>query len=190
MRLSVEGRIDRAPGVVFGFVARDHWRNHPRWDPNIVEIIPLESGPIRAGSRARVRRRRGSGDELLEVLEFEPESRWVSQSQIGPFFLVMTALIEPAEEAVSRLTLIADTRARGAVRYLLPVLAPLFRRQMRRSLRRIKELVEKEDTKDPLSDDKLADLLKERDGITIARRTITKYRKALNIASSNQRRVF
>lgn len=55
---------------------------------------------------------------------------------------------------------------------------------------RIKELVEKEDTKDPLSDDKLADLLKEQHGITIARRTITKYRKALNIASSNQRRVF
>jgi len=55
---------------------------------------------------------------------------------------------------------------------------------------RIKELVEKEDTKDPLSDDKLADLLKEKDGITIARRTITKYRKALGIASSNQRRVF
>ena len=55
---------------------------------------------------------------------------------------------------------------------------------------RIKELVEKEDTKDPLSDDKLAELLKEKDGITIARRTITKYRKALGIPSSNQRKVF
>lgn len=55
---------------------------------------------------------------------------------------------------------------------------------------RIKELVEKEDPKDPYSDDALAELLKERDGIGIARRTITKYRKALGIASSNQRRVF
>jgi RNA polymerase sigma-54 factor len=55
---------------------------------------------------------------------------------------------------------------------------------------RIKELVEKEDPKDPYSDDALAELLKERAGITIARRTITKYRKALGIASSNQRRVF
>jgi RNA polymerase sigma-54 factor len=55
---------------------------------------------------------------------------------------------------------------------------------------RIKELVEKEDSSDPLSDDKLAALLEERDGISIARRTITKYRKALGIASSNQRRVF
>ncbi len=55
---------------------------------------------------------------------------------------------------------------------------------------RIKEFVEKEDPKNPYSDDALAELLKERAGITIARRTITKYRKALSIASSNQRRVF
>ncbi len=55
---------------------------------------------------------------------------------------------------------------------------------------RIKELVEKEDTKEPYSDDALAELLKQREGISIARRTITKYRKALGIASSNQRRVF
>lgn len=55
---------------------------------------------------------------------------------------------------------------------------------------RIKELVEKEDTKDPLSDDKLAELLEAKEGIKIARRTITKYRKALGIASSTQRKVF
>ena len=55
---------------------------------------------------------------------------------------------------------------------------------------RIKELVEKEDTKEPLSDDKLAELLEEKHGIKIARRTITKYRKALGIAASTQRKVF
>ena len=55
---------------------------------------------------------------------------------------------------------------------------------------RIKELVEGEDTSAPLSDDRLAELLRERDGIKIARRTITKYRKALSIPASNQRRKF
>ena len=56
----------------------------------------------------------------------------------------MTALIEPAEDAASRLTLIADTRAQGAIRYLLPALAVAFRRQMRASLKRIKEMAETE----------------------------------------------
>jgi RNA polymerase sigma-54 factor len=55
---------------------------------------------------------------------------------------------------------------------------------------RIEEFVAKEDPQAPLSDDRLADLLRERDGISIARRTITKYRKALAIPSSSQRRKY
>jgi RNA polymerase sigma-54 factor len=55
---------------------------------------------------------------------------------------------------------------------------------------RIKEIVEAEDGQNPLSDDQLAHALAERDGIKIARRTVTKYRKALDIPSSSQRRQF
>ena len=55
---------------------------------------------------------------------------------------------------------------------------------------RIKELIQKEDPTTPLSDDRIAELLREKDGIKIARRTITKYRKALQIPSSSQRRTF
>ena len=144
MRLRVERTVERAPAVVFDFIARDHWRNHPRWDPNIIAITPLEDSPIRTGSRAHVRRKRSSREELLEVLEFEPHARWVSRNQIGPFTLTMTALVEPEDESASTLTLISDTQARGVLRFLLPLLAPLFRRQMRASLRRIEELVESE----------------------------------------------
>jgi hypothetical protein len=60
MRLRVEITIERPPGVVFDFIARDHWRNHPRADPNILEMTPLEPGPIGSGA-ARVRRTRGVG---------------------------------------------------------------------------------------------------------------------------------
>jgi RNA polymerase sigma-54 factor len=55
---------------------------------------------------------------------------------------------------------------------------------------RLKELVGEEDPSDPLSDDRLAECLYERDGIRLARRTITKYRKVMAISSSNQRRVY
>ena len=55
---------------------------------------------------------------------------------------------------------------------------------------RIKELIDQEDTKAPLSDDRLAEILLEKEGIKIARRTITKYRKALAIPASSQRRQF
>ncbi|QDU84938.1 RNA polymerase sigma-54 factor [Planctomycetes bacterium Pla163] len=55
---------------------------------------------------------------------------------------------------------------------------------------RLKELVEQEDPTEPLSDDQLAALLLERHGVKIARRTVTKYRKALDLPSSSQRKRF
>jgi RNA polymerase sigma-54 factor len=55
---------------------------------------------------------------------------------------------------------------------------------------RIADLVSGEDADHPLSDDELANLLEEKDHVRIARRTVTKYRKALSIPSSNQRRKF
>jgi RNA polymerase sigma-54 factor len=50
----------------------------------------------------------------------------------------------------------------------------------------IKRLIDQEDPRRPLSDAKLADDLKGA-GITVARRTVAKYREAMNIPSSNER---
>ena len=55
---------------------------------------------------------------------------------------------------------------------------------------RIAELVDQEDPKSPLSDEELAARLAELDNVKIARRTVTKYRKALSIPTSSQRRQF
>ena len=54
---------------------------------------------------------------------------------------------------------------------------------------KIKDLVAKEDTKNPLSDQKIVDLLK-LDGIQIARRTVAKYRDMLKILPSSQRKKY
>ncbi len=51
----------------------------------------------------------------------------------------------------------------------------------------ISELVQKEDKNHPYTDDELASLLKEKNNIKIARRTIAKYRDILNIRSSRER---
>lgn len=51
----------------------------------------------------------------------------------------------------------------------------------------IRELIANEDSKKPLSDQKLVDILKEK-GVNVARRTVTKYRKNMKILSSNLRK--
>ncbi len=51
----------------------------------------------------------------------------------------------------------------------------------------IKQLIDKENSKNPLSDSTLSQLLKEQ-GINVARRTVAKYREAMLIPSSHERR--
>lgn len=54
---------------------------------------------------------------------------------------------------------------------------------------KIKSLITSEDTKNPFSDQQIADMLKE-DNINIARRTVAKYREALGVLPSSKRKKF
>jgi RNA polymerase sigma-54 factor len=52
---------------------------------------------------------------------------------------------------------------------------------------KLQEIIDREDKRNPLSDDELVEHLG-RAGLSVARRTVTKYRKAMDIPSSRQRR--
>ena len=52
---------------------------------------------------------------------------------------------------------------------------------------KIKKLIKDEDCAAPLSDSRLAELLSG-EGIPVARRTVAKYREAMGIASSSERK--
>lgn len=54
---------------------------------------------------------------------------------------------------------------------------------------KVKEIIDGEDKSHPLSDQEIVEKLK-KEGLDIARRTVTKYRKALKVPSSRQRRVY
>ena len=53
---------------------------------------------------------------------------------------------------------------------------------------RIRKIIEGEDQRRPLSDSKIMNIL-QKEGLTLARRTIAKYREELKIPTSNQRKV-
>jgi RNA polymerase sigma-54 factor len=52
---------------------------------------------------------------------------------------------------------------------------------------KIRKLIRDEETDDPLSDSRIAELLS-KEGIPVARRTVAKYREAMNLAPSNERK--
>jgi len=53
----------------------------------------------------------------------------------------------------------------------------------------VRKIVDEEDKRKPLSDQKIADMLKEQ-GLNIARRTVTKYREAMHIPSTTMRKAY
>ncbi|MBG0789570.1 MAG: RNA polymerase factor sigma-54 [Desulfovibrionaceae bacterium] len=54
----------------------------------------------------------------------------------------------------------------------------------------IKQMIADEDTKKPLSDERIGEILKERLEVNIARRTVAKYRSAMGIPSSSKRKQY
>jgi RNA polymerase sigma-54 factor len=58
-----------------------------------------------------------------------------------------------------------------------------------RALDKIRRIIEAETDRTPLSDQKIADMLK-KDGLNIARRTVAKYREQLNILPARMRKQY
>jgi hypothetical protein len=73
MQFETSQVIDRPIDRVFQFVAVEHVRNHPRWDPDI-ELWLDSDAPIGVGTIIH-RRNKRSGTPVegtMEVVEFEP----------------------------------------------------------------------------------------------------------------------
>jgi Polyketide cyclase / dehydrase and lipid transport len=73
VQLQVSQVIDRPVAKVFHFLAHEHVRNHPRWDPDM-ELEQISEGPTGVGTLIR-RRNSHSGTPVegtMEVVEYEP----------------------------------------------------------------------------------------------------------------------
>jgi hypothetical protein len=144
VRLSASQVIQRPPTEVFRFVATEHFQNHPTWDPAVTSITQTSPGPMGVGTTARlVRTDRGRRvEDSMEVTEYQPVRSLTEVSRFGPFTLHARATLAPVAPSSTRLELVIDTRARGVIRLLLPLMKGTFRKTMARSLRIIKQQVE------------------------------------------------
>ncbi len=128
--------IERPPADVFRFVATDHVKNHPRWDPQIT-LAQETSGPMGVGTR--IHRSRAGGDARvegeMEITEFEPDRVMGAVIRDGPMEIRSWMTVEPEGEVASRLTITVESDD-------APV--QMMEEPIRGSLRRIKEMVEAE----------------------------------------------
>ena len=143
--ISVERVIARPPHTVFDFVAAHHFQNHPKWDPDVLEMTQTSPGGVRTGTTARVVRRQGGNrvEGTATVTEYEPDRSAAWDVRFGRFILNQRAELIPEQGgAATRLRLVIETRASGSMRLLVPLLRGRFRRTMEHSLAVIANLLE------------------------------------------------
>ena len=143
--VTVDTIVDRPPTEVFRFVATDHFENHPRWDPDVIEMHQTSPGPVRVGTTASVVRRQGRGrlEGAVTVVAYDPDRVAAWDVSFGRFRLLQRSEFAAENDGTAtRLRLTIETRASGPMRLLVPLLRTRFRRTMNTSLNAIRELVE------------------------------------------------
>lgn len=144
MKISADVVIDKGADEVFDFVATNHHSNHPRWDPMVVSIEPIEAGAAGLGSGFRMTRRLMGREEqhVFRFTEWEAGRAMSYAEESGPMSFVARSRLEPMTEGRTRLVLDAEAHPKGLKALLAPALRPLFTRQINGNLATIKSLVE------------------------------------------------
>jgi hypothetical protein len=138
VRMEVSQEIDRPVPVVCKFYAKDHVRNHPRWDPDI-ELWRDSDEPIGLGTIIQ-RRNSRSGTPVegtMEVVEYEPNQAFGVVILDGPMEIRGRTTFEEVSKGRTRLTVMAEMPIDKSMKERISGL-------MQRSVRNIKEFVEAE----------------------------------------------
>jgi carbon monoxide dehydrogenase subunit G len=138
--------IERPPAEVFAFLADP--ANLPRWQPAVVEVSADPPGAFAPGSRLTERRTflGNSVRSTLEVTALEPDRRLDLTTVEGPVRFRVSHRLESSGDG-TRLTLVGEGGPGGALRLAGPLLRRAVNRQARDDLRRLKRLLESDQSR-------------------------------------------
>jgi carbon monoxide dehydrogenase subunit G len=134
--------INRPPAEVFRFIAVNHARNHPRWDPGILNFRQSDSGAVGRGTSFTFERKMmGRMTPFqLQVTEFEPDRRFAFQ-MTGGFKGNVTMQIDPAGTG-SRLDLRGRFAMPGLARLFEPMMKGNMSSEIRKANDRVRQMIE------------------------------------------------
>jgi carbon monoxide dehydrogenase subunit G len=134
--------INRQASAVFAFVSDQ--TNAPRWQRGLEEVHRLTDGPIGVGTRYRFVRtlmgRRMSGENEYTRYDLDRSTAFTATS--GGWPLQASYLVEPVGEGRTRLTSSLELHPAGPFRLLERLLATTLRRDVKRNLASLKDLLE------------------------------------------------
>ena len=134
--------IDRPIETVFAYAA--DYRNDPQWRSEVSEMRYVSDGPVGVGTReietAVLWRWRVVTE--TEITAYEPTSRVSFDYVSGPFRVRGSRWFERVERG-TRFTFDLELQAMGRLdRLLAPLMGPVYQRQLKASLARLKAIIE------------------------------------------------
>jgi uncharacterized membrane protein len=136
--------INRTPQDVFAYV--EDLSKHGEWQEQILSVRLDTDGPTRVGTRATDTRRLPGGTREInyEVTEHEAPHKTSFQGVNGPIRAGGTLTVEPLEGgARSKLTLNFTLDGKGLGVLLAPLARANARKEIPKSHRRLKEILER-----------------------------------------------
>ncbi len=139
-------RVGRTPEQVFEVIGTNLYRNHPRWEPEVIEIRPLTDGPLRVGSRAVMVRKDGRrrSEVIYEITAFEPGRRVTSIHPGASMDFELTFDLAPVESSATDLTVRVRMTPHGLLRVIEPLMTLQLPSRSERLSRSMVRLVEAE----------------------------------------------
>jgi uncharacterized membrane protein len=137
--------INRRPEDVFAYI--EDLGRHGEWQEQIMSVHVETEGPTRVGSRASDKRRMpgGTRDISYEITEHDPPRKASFRGVNGPVRPVGTVTVEPLEGgARSKMTLEFELKGQGLGVLLAPLARASARKEIPKSHRRLKEILERE----------------------------------------------
>ena len=116
-------------------------RREPEWNPQLREAEKLTPGPIRTGTRYRVRFGRGVGTAVIENTAFDRPRIWSAVSTSRRLEVHFRGKVTGFPGGC-RLAVQTELLPHGALRMLSPFLRRLMRRSWEKDLAAIKAIIE------------------------------------------------
>ena len=135
--------IARPPAEVYTFVATEHDKNHPRWDPAISDWRQQTPGPVAVGTEFTLdRKMMGKKTPMtIRITKMDPP-RELDFEINGPMPMAMVMRMEPSGDGSTELTMHFIAQPGGLWRVMEPMMRMQMGKEMSRVQLRIKEMVE------------------------------------------------
>lgn len=134
--------IARRVEDVWGFFVDP--KNAQAWMPDIVRLEKETEGPVRLGTRYRETRKMGGREHTatLEITAFEERKLYAGTVEEKGIRGTYTYTFRP-EGGATRVHMVADVRARGLMKLMLPLVVGVMKKQDGGQLERLKRALEK-----------------------------------------------